>query len=145
MIRYLPTANRTVLESRDAQILKVMGGQQERRFRTPDGLAAERRGSLRFGLELEIRYVVLGANPPESAIGKTIDISSSGIRFVARRPLSPGAVLDIALDWPAALHGTVPLQLAGTAMVVRTSDCETAVRLLHHQFKTRSREKPSGS
>ena len=115
-----------------------------RRRLAPDGLPANRRSSVRFALELGIRYVVTNPTSRDSGVGKTIDISSSGIRFIAERPLRTGLTLDIAIDWPAALDETVPLQLAGRAVVVRSKNCETAVRLVEHQFKTRSRDRNGG-
>lgn len=102
----------------------------------PDGLV-QRRRNRRFALTLGIRYA--DRNAAETGVGRTIDMSSSGMRFVAERPLRLGVVLDIALDWPVALDGAVPLQFVAKAVVVRIDNCEAAVKLVEHEFKTRPR------
>jgi hypothetical protein len=73
----------------------------------------------------------------ETREGKTIDISSSGLRFAVPRPLEPEQRLDIAIDWPALLDGRVQLQLIVAGTVVWSSATETAMRIIRHDFKTR--------
>ena len=96
----------------------------------------------RFKLVLEARFSICGTVPAETGLGRTIDMSSSGLRFQADRPLAVGLRLDVSIDWPVPLDGGVQLQLIVSGMVVRSNDTETAVRIERHEFRTR-RMRPS--
>jgi hypothetical protein len=91
----------------------------------------------RFQLTLEVRYSVLGRVPVETGSGRTIDMSSSGLRFTADRSLATGQRLDVSIDWPVLLDGGVQLQLIVSGMIVRSTGTETAVRIERHEFRTR--------
>lgn len=87
---------------------------------------------------MEIRYVLIGSTGPASAgIGRSIDMSSSGLRFTADRPFAIGQLLDLAIDWPAQLAGGVRLQLSLAGEVVRTIGSTTAIKIQRYEFKTR--------
>ena len=110
----------------------------ERRVRLPKDHSTERRASARFPLTLEVRYSVSHQGVPvETGSGRMIDISSSGLRFTADRPLLAGLRLDVSIDWPALLEGGIQLQLIATGVVVWTRGTETALRIHRHVFKTR--------
>jgi c-di-GMP-binding flagellar brake protein YcgR len=110
----------------------------ERRVRRPEGTSSERRGSTRFSLNLELHYTVSGRpGPMETGSGRTIDLSSSGLRFVAQRPLEQGLRLDVAIEWPVLLDGGVHLQLIAAGLVVWTKGAETALRIQRHELRTR--------
>ena len=109
-----------------------------RRVRLPKGPSSERRTSVRFPLNLEVRYSVAGRRgPDEQGSGRTIDMSSSGLSFTADRPLSIGQKLDLSIDWPVLLDGDVQLQLVSSGGVVRTTRAVTALRIERHEFRTR--------
>jgi c-di-GMP-binding flagellar brake protein YcgR len=98
----------------------------------------ERRASARFPLTLDVRYTVSGRRGnDETGSGRTVDLSSSGLSFIADGPLSVGQRLDLAIDWPALLDGGVQLQLIMSGIVVRTNGTLTALRIRRHEFKTR--------
>jgi hypothetical protein len=87
---------------------------------------------------LEVRYSVLHrCAPVETGSGQIIDLSSSGLRFAAQRPLEPGLKLDVAINWPVLLDGRIQLQLIVTGVVVWSSGTETALRIQRHDFRTR--------
>ena len=112
-----------------------------RRTRLLQGLSPDRRGSVRFPVNLELRYSVVGhRRPAETGSGRTIDMSSSGLSFTADRPLSIGQKLDLSIDWPALLDGDVQLQLVVSGVVVRTDGAVTALRMDRHEFRTRRAE-----
>ena len=99
----------------------------------------ERRSSVRYPLNLELRYTVSGGlGPAETGTGRSIDLSRSGIRFTTDRRLSPGQRLEVYVDWPAQLYGSVRLQLVAGGVVVRTVGTEIAVRLERPEFRTRA-------
>src|SRR3954454_4534806 len=99
----------------------------------------ERRKCTRFNLVLEMSYSVVYGTGQEKGTGQTIDVSSSGFRFMAADPLPVGVGLLVAIAWPARLDGLIALQLVVDGTVVRSSGRETAVKLERHKFKTRER------
>ena len=110
----------------------------ERRVRRAERASSERRASTRFSLNLEVSYTVSGRRGPvETGSGRTIDLSSSGLRFTALRPLEPGLRLDVAIDWPVRLEGDVHLQLIAAGVVVWSKGTETALRIQRHELRTR--------
>jgi hypothetical protein len=49
-----------------------------------------------------------------------------------------GRMVEIAVNWPARLGGTCPLQFVATGRVVRSEPDKAAVRIERYEFKTRS-------
>jgi hypothetical protein len=76
----------------------------------------------------------------ETRSGSVIDISSSGLRFMAQEPMESGLRLALAIDWPVLLDGSVHLQLIVKGVVVWSSGTETAIRIERSDFRTRSVE-----
>jgi hypothetical protein len=110
----------------------------ERQGRLPKDPDTERRASTRFPLALEVRYAVSGRRAlMETGAGRTVDLSSSGLRFATQGPLEPGIKLDVAIDWPVLLNGGVQLQLVAKGEVVWSSRTETALRIQQHELRTR--------
>ena len=104
----------------------------------------DRRAHTRFPLTLELRFTAPGAAKLTSVgTGRTIDLSSSGLRFIADRPLVVGQSIGIYVDWPVLLHGNIKMQLAISGIVVRTNGTEAAVHIYEHHFRTRSVEPKS--
>src|SRR5580658_7870441 len=116
----------------------------ERRVRLPKVPGAERRASHRFAMTLHVRYTVSGSRARmETGSGRTIDLSSSGLSFIADKPLQTGQKLHLSIDWPALLDGGVQLQLIMSGVVVRTDGTATAVQIRRHEFRTRRMGLPS--
>jgi len=95
----------------------------------------DRRAGARFCLDLTVRYAIKGNL--QAGSGRTIDLSSSGISFVADRPLRIGQGLNLSIDWPVPLDGGVRLQLVMSGDIVRTDGTMTALQIRRHEFKTR--------
>ena len=111
----------------------------DRLVQLPNGPAADRRSCVRYPLTLKLRYSVSnGRGPAATGAGRLIDLSNSGLRFVAPEFLEPGLKLDISIDWPILLDGRVQLQLIVTGVVVWSSATETALKIEQHDFRTRS-------
>ena len=68
--------------------------------------------------------------------GKTLDISCGGILFTTSERLQPGQLVEVAVNWPAELHGTCPLQLVATGRVVRSDNHTAAVNIDSYEFRT---------
>ncbi len=99
----------------------------------------ERRGSNRFPLQEEVRYRILRPNAIHVATtGKSLDISSGGILFTTHEELPVGRIVEIAVNWPARLDGTCPLQFVAIGHVVRSDAARAAVRIERYEFKTRA-------
>jgi hypothetical protein len=114
----------------------------QRRVRLLKGLDPDRRGNVRYPLNLDVRYSVVGhRGPAESGSGRTIDVSTSGLSFTADRPLSVGQALDLSIEWPVLLHGGVQLQLVTSGVVVRSTGAVVALRIGRPEFKTRRGER----
>jgi hypothetical protein len=113
-------------------------GVMERLVRLPKDPRPERRASVRFPLTLDVRYSVShGHAPVETGSGQLIDLSSSGLRFLAQGHVEPGLRLDVAIDWPVLLDGRVQLQLIVTGRVVWSNGAEIALQIQRHGFRTR--------
>ena len=114
-------------------------GVMERLVRLPKDPRPERRASVRFPLTLDVRYSVSHRRAPvETSSGQLIDLSSSGLRFLAQGHVEPGLRLDVSIDWPVLLDGRVQLQLIVTGVVVWSSGTEITLQIQRHDFRTRS-------
>jgi hypothetical protein len=102
----------------------------------PEGLSSERRACIRFPVSLDVRYRVAGSGLDVNGSGRTIDMSSSGLKFTADRPLSVGQKVELSIDWPVRLDGQIQLQLVTSGVVVRTSGAVIALRIERHEFRT---------
>jgi hypothetical protein len=74
---------------------------------------------------------------PVTGVGKTLNIGSGGILFTTEGDLPAGKKVEIAVNWPARLHGTCPLQFVAVGRVVRSEHNQAAVRIERYEFKTR--------
>jgi hypothetical protein len=105
-----------------------------------DRLAAiggDRRGERRYGLQLDIRWKLLHRRRVlDSGAGRTRDLSSHGILFETGRVLPIGSHLEVAVSWPALLHGVSPLKLVAAGRVVRSDEICSAIRMNQHEFRT---------
>jgi hypothetical protein len=97
----------------------------------------ERRASGRFTIERELRYRVLNKKSNnETGLGRTINMSSTGILFTTDQVLLPGRTVEIAVSWPAQLNGSCPLKLVARGRVVRFEPGQAAVEIQHYEFRT---------
>jgi hypothetical protein len=103
----------------------------------PTGIGGERRGDRRYELQLDIQWkLVHRRRVLDSGTGRTRDISSHGILFETGRALPSGSHLEVAVAWPALLHGTAQMKLIADGHVVRSDQICTAIRMTRHEFRT---------
>jgi hypothetical protein len=95
----------------------------------------ERRSRMRYPLVLPVRYHTVGRNTL-SGEGLALNLSSGGILVACRHELSVGAQLEVSMEWPSLLGGTIPLQLVTLGEVVRCEASSFAVSFHRHQFRT---------
>jgi hypothetical protein len=107
----------------------------------------DRRLTSRFPFGEEVRYRVINSRAKANKIagsGRTLNIGSGGIFFTTEHELPVGRNVEVAVNWPARLDGTCPLQFVVSGRVVRAESNRAAVRIERYQFKTRRLEPAQG-
>src|SRR5438309_6597533 len=91
----------------------------------------DRRASNRLPIESDVRYRVLGENRSitQVGMGKTLNISGSGVLFTTESTLPEGERVELSISWPAQLNNTVPLKLVAMGRVVRTDKTQAAIAI----------------
>jgi PilZ domain len=102
----------------------------------------ERRQAERFSIKRSVRYLVVSADPLEMlGHGKTVNMSSCGILFTTEQVLARGMTVQVEVDWPVKLRGTVPLQLFIVGSVVRSEKGKVSLaglEIVRWKFRTTS-------
>jgi hypothetical protein len=99
--------------------------------------ASDRRTADRFPIEREVRYKVLSKRSNEEAgLGKTINMSSSGVLFTSEHALLPGKRVEVAISWPAQLNNKTALKLVARGRVVRCDNGKAALEIQQYEFRT---------
>lgn len=97
----------------------------------------ERRGKRRFRIDQEVRYRLLyGHRIAETGVGRTLDMSSSGVSITTQTILAPGLPIEISINWPALLNDVCPMKLMIYGCVVRSTEQATAVNIERYEFRT---------
>jgi hypothetical protein len=100
--------------------------------------STNRRNSLRMDIEREVHYRVLSRkNGEAAAIGKTLNISSSGVLFTTDQVIPPGRNVELSINWPVQLNSKCALKLMARGRVVRFENGRAALEILQHEFRTR--------
>ena len=101
---------------------------------------SDRRAATRFPIERPVSYkYARGRAWSEANLGKTMNISSTGILFSGDCPLIPGKRLQIAISWPVQLDGKCGLKLVASGNVVRCSGNIVAAKIEKYDFHVQSR------
>jgi hypothetical protein len=66
-------------------------------------------------------------------------MSSGGLLVSAEQEVRAGLRLEVNVEWPLMLNGTVPLQLVAHGKVVRCGGSMFAVSFAQYQFRTMGR------
>jgi hypothetical protein len=97
----------------------------------------ERRAKRRFQIEQEIRYKMLyGQRIAETGIGKTMNISSSGVWLSTENMLTSGMPVELSMNWPVLLNDSCPMKLMIYGCVVRSNEKGAAVAIERYEFRT---------
>ncbi len=100
----------------------------------------DRRGKRRFRIDQEVRYRLLyGHRIAETGVGRTLNMSSSGVCITTQTPLTPGLPVELSINWPALLNDVCPMKLVIYGCVVRSSEGVTAVNIERYEFRTQGR------
>lgn len=109
---------------------------QLQRCQYPD----ERRACDRFPIEREIRYKVFGTRRKviQFGLGRSLNISSSGVLFTTESILREGQRIELAVSWPVLLNDMPPLKLIASGILVRSESTQAAMSIEKYEFRTRS-------
>ncbi len=100
---------------------------------------ADRRSTDRFPIESELRYkVVEDRGAREAGVGRTLNMSSSGVLFTSETQLPVGQRVELSVDWPAQLNENCGLKLVALGRIVRSSGEAAAMRIDKYDFRTRA-------
>jgi len=105
----------------------------------------ERRSGVRFQAELALEYSLSRGKFSVEGCGRTVDVSSSGLRFKPDQPIPGTGIIQLSIAWPASLDGKVPLRLFVVGELMRHDGELRAVRFIRHEFRTTSRTLSAGS
>jgi hypothetical protein len=100
-------------------------------------IGGDRRDDCRYQIPLELRWKLIRRRKVlNSGEGETVDLSSGGILFDARRPLPVGLDVELSIAWPILLNDTAPMQLVVMGRIVRSAGNITGIRMVQHEFRT---------
>jgi hypothetical protein len=102
-----------------------------------DTIGGERRKDRRYHLQLELKWKLIRRRRLlDTGTGRTIDVSSGGIRFDAGRHLPEGLNVELSISWPVLLRNLAPMQLVATGKIVRCDGREVSMQTVQHEFRT---------
>jgi hypothetical protein len=80
-----------------------------------------------------------------SGVGRTIYLSSSSVQIETERGLPIGAMVELAVTWPARLDNDVLLKLQVMGRTVRAEGKYTTINIARYEFRTRASRARRGS
>ena len=98
----------------------------------------ERRQNVRYPLVEVARYKLrYGRNTILAGVGQTVNLSSSGALLRVQDSFRVDDLLEVSVEWPVLLDGSVRIQLLVRGGVVRVEPGSVALRIHAHEFRTR--------
>jgi hypothetical protein len=105
---------------------------------TSNKAVLERRSKARYPVKLTVRYRTIGRTHVVGT-GHTLNMSSGGLLVSAEHDFNEGLRLEVNVEWPLLLDGSIPLQLVANGKIVRSADSTFAISFAQYQFRTMSR------
>ena len=106
----------------------------------------DRRTKRRFAIEQALRYRTLtGKQISGAGVGRTINISSSGVCFASDKRLATGISVELSINWPVLLLDSCPMKLMIHGCIIRSSNDEAVLVIERYEFHTRGSRAPSVS
>jgi hypothetical protein len=99
----------------------------------------ERRTAVRYPIALNAHYKGSRKNSI-AGTGKIVNMSSRGLWMVSEQSIPVGSKLEVTVEWPALLDGSIDLVLVTTGRVVRTHQSGFALVLARYEFRTAKRK-----
>jgi hypothetical protein len=95
----------------------------------------DRRRNRRYDLRLPLHFQAADRGAiPRTGSGYTCDLSSCGLSFRCRRPLSVGTHIEMTVEWPSKYGDLYPIALQLTGFIVRSLGGRIAVRVTSKKF-----------
>lgn len=102
-------------------------------------LQQNRRLKRRFVIQQDVRYErVRGAKVLDAGMGRTLDMSSSALRFTTGMALCRGDKVKVTVDWPVLLDATCRLKMVIYGWVLRSDGNSAVVSIGHYEMRTRA-------
>ena len=102
-----------------------------------DTIGGERRKDRRYHLQLELKWKLIRRRRIlDTGTGRTMDVSSGGVRFDAGRHLPEGLNVELSISWPVLLRNLAPMQLVAIGKIVRCDGRQVAMQTVQHEFRT---------
>jgi PilZ domain len=95
---------------------------------------------MRYPVSLKVKYRTVGRSNRISGVGRTLNMSSGGLLIAADQRTEVGAKIELNVEWPSLLDGSIPLQLVAVGRVVRCLESGFALSFTQYQFRTMSRK-----
>ena len=93
------------------------------------------RNAKRYDIGLSLRFTIRRrGRPPMPGVGRTINVSSSGMLFHTDCKLAPGDSIIAGVDWPAVAHDGAALVLLLTGYVVRFKGQSVAISISRNEL-----------
>jgi hypothetical protein len=73
-----------------------------------------------------------------SGVGRTIYLSSSSVQIETEHGLPIGAMVELAVTWPARLDNDVLLKLQIMGRTVRAEGKDSTINIARYEFRTRA-------
>jgi hypothetical protein len=80
--------------------------------------------------------MLYGQRIAETGMGKTLNISSSGVWFSTENMLTSGMPVELSMNWPVLLNDSCPMKLMIYGCVVRSNEKGAAVAIERYEFRT---------
>ncbi len=101
----------------------------------PEPYEIERRKAVRFPIEQAVCYKIFRRRTIEFGLGRSVNISASGILFTAESVLTRGERAEVAVDWPIKLDNQHRLKLVVIGRVVRTEGKCAALSIERYEYR----------
>ncbi len=101
--------------------------------------SGERRSCNRLPIERQVKYKIFEGHKSviRVGLGKSLNMSSSGVLFTTESTLIEGERIELAVSWPALLDSVLPLKLIARGRLVRADGTQAAMTIERYEFKTR--------
>ena len=104
-------------------------------------VSGDRRSYRRYPLRLPLTFRVFRRRLMiVSGTGNLFNVSSGGAAFTCSQRFAFGTTVEVAISWPALLHGVTHIKLVITGTVVRSDGDVTALKIARYEFRTQKRQ-----
>jgi hypothetical protein len=112
-----------------------MTAQQRHALRVGD-----RRSERRYAIAANLEYrVICDCQVIQTGIGRTVNLSKSGILFESEEMLPAGTEMEVSIAWPVRLRDTVALNFCVSGRISWSRGKLHALTILRHEFCVRGR------